>query len=354
MFERSLPHRRYNPLTGEWVLVSPQRAQRPWLGAVERQPAVERPAYDPACYLCPGNARAVGIQNPVYDSVYVFGNDFPALLDAPIPEPASELRRHCLLKGEQETGVCRVICFSPRHDLTLAQLPQEALRQVVDVWISECIELGARDEISYIQLFENKGEMMGCSNPHPHGQLWASQSVPTEVLKEQKMQRRWLDGNHPSSLSRVGFQIQPLLLDYVELELRDGERVIFQNDHFVCLVPWWAVWPFETLILPRFHVPHLTDLPPVARDALADAIQRITRIYDALFDTSFPYTMGIHQAPFDNQAHDEWQTHVHFYPPLLRSATVRKFMVGYEMLGQPQRDLTAEQAAARLRSLLPA
>lgn len=347
--DKALPHRRYNPLTDEWVLVSPQRAARPWLGAVEKVPQQRRPEYDPTCYLCPGNARAGGVVNPPYTGVYIFDNDFPALLtpdagtrgrgDEEDIRPASASRS--LLVAQPETGICRVICFSPRHDLTLAELPPAQIRAVVDTWVAQCEELAARDDIAYVQLFENKGEIMGCSNPHPHGQLWATRHVPTEIAKETRGQQRYLQGSAPA----------PLLLDYLELERHEGERVIFENEHFVCLVPFWAIWPFETMILPKRHVRWIVELTDAERDALADALKRITTRYDNLFEVSFPYTMGVHQAPYDGEPHDEWQMHLHFYPPLLRSATVKKFMVGYEMLAQPQRDLTPEQVAERLRGL---
>lgn len=353
MFNKAQPHRRYNPLTQEWILVSPQRATRPWLGAVEKPAVAQRPAHDPTCYLCPGNTRANGVVNPDYTSVYVFDNDFPALLTTDDggrePEPLSAVSGPSsldssldLLRAEQETGVCRVICFSPRHDLTLAQLSREQIRAVVDTWAAQCTELGARDDIAYIQLFENKGEIMGASNPHPHGQLWASRHIPTEIAKETKAQRHYLDEHA---------QGRPLLVDYLDLELKQAERVVFENEYFVCLVPWWAVWPFETMLLPKRHVRRIVDLADPQRDGLADALKRIAARYDHLFEVSFPYTMGVHQAPYDGEPHEEWQMHLHFYPPLLRSATVKKFMVGYEMLAQPQRDLTAEQAAERLRNL---
>jgi UDPglucose--hexose-1-phosphate uridylyltransferase len=252
-----------------------------------------------------------------------------------------------------------VICFSPRHDLTLAEMSNTQIRGVVAAWVMQCQELGARDDITYIQLFENKGEMMGCSNPHPHGQLWASRRVPTEIEKENQTQRAYLqaggrrlgaeeNSNDPFTLSSPHL---PLLLDYLQLEIKEGERIIFENEHFVSLVPWWAVWPFETMLLPKRHVPRIVDLTHAECDALADALRRTAVRYDNLFQVSFPYTMGVHQAPYDGDAHTEWQMHLHFYPPLLRSATVKKFMVGYEMLAQPQRDLTAEQVAERLRGL---
>jgi UDPglucose--hexose-1-phosphate uridylyltransferase len=360
--DRSLPHRRYNPLTDEWILVSPQRATRPWLGAVEKVAQERRPEYDPKCYLCPGNTRANGVTNPKYTSVYVFDNDFPALLttDKGTGGQGDKEDEHLvarspgLLVSQQETGVCRVICFSPRHDLTLAELPVEDIRTVVDTWVAQCEELGARDDIAYVQLFENKGEIMGCSNPHPHGQLWATRHVPTEIAKETRGQLRylsgeWAVGSEPNT--PVPTPHSPLLLDYLDIERQDGSRVIFENAHFVCLVPFWATWPFETMILPRRHVRRIVELTGDERALLADALKRVTVRYDNLFEVSFPYTMGVHQAPYDGEPHDEWQMHLHFYPPLLRSATVKKFMVGYEMLAQPQRDLTAEQAAERIRGL---
>ncbi|GIV84884.1 MAG: galactose-1-phosphate uridylyltransferase [Candidatus Roseilinea sp.] len=360
---RSLPHRRYNPLTDEWILVSPQRATRPWLGAVEKGTQARRPEYDPACYLCPGNTRATGAVNPPYTGVYVFDNDFPALLEAPraalsADAPASPFP---LLHSQLETGVCRVICFSPRHDLTLAELPVAQIRAVVDAWVTQCEELGARDDIAYIQLFENKGEIMGASNPHPHGQLWATRHIPTEVVKETRGQLRYLTGRYgrdgetagQEGVEQLGASPSglPLLLDYLEIEQQAGERIIFENAHFVCLVPFWAIWPFETMILPKRHTRRMVELTEPERDALADALKRMTTRYDNLFEVAFPYTMGVHQAPYDGEPHEEWQMHLHFYPPLLRSATVRKFMVGYEMLAQPQRDITPEQAAERLRGL---
>ena len=365
------PHRRYNPLTDEWILVSPQRATRPWQGAVERVQQERRPEYDPKCYLCPGNTRVNGVTNPNYDGVYVFDNDFPAVLTErqeprdknqdelvlasrdPRSDPRNEERDRgldsSLLKSEQETGVCRVICFSPRHDLTLAEMPAANIRAVVDTWVAQCEELGARDDISYVQLFENRGEVMGSSNPHPHGQLWATRHVPTEVAKETRAQMHYLSGG--ADVQGSSGAAHPLLLDYLDIEQRDGTRIIFENAHFVCLVPFWAVWPFETMILPKRHVRRIVELSEAECDALADVLKRITVRYDNLFEVSFPYTMGVHQAPYDGEPHDEWQMHLHFYPPLLRSATVKKFMVGYEMLAQPQRDLTAEQAAERLRGL---
>jgi UDPglucose--hexose-1-phosphate uridylyltransferase len=341
MMDFSLPHRRYNALTDEWVLVSPQRATRPWLGATEKINQERRPEYDPKCYLCPGNTRANGITNPVYTGVYIFDNDFPALLTGDHAGDIASVPETGLMRAHQETGVARVICFSPRHDLTLAEMPVEGIREVVEAWRAQCEELGARPDIAYIQLFENKGEIMGCSNPHPHGQLWATAHLPTEIIKETRSQHNHLQSHE-----------QPLLVEYATQELRDARRVLYENAHMLVLVPFWATWPFETMILPKRHVPRLLDFTADERQGLAEAIKAITAAYDRVFDVSFPYTMGVHQAPYDGEAHTEWQTHLHFYPPLLRSATVKKFMVGYEMLAQPQRDLTPEQAAERLRPLV--
>ncbi|RME83850.1 MAG: UDP-glucose--hexose-1-phosphate uridylyltransferase [Caldilineae bacterium] len=329
------PHRRFNPLTGEWVLVSPHRTRRPWRGQVDKPPPEMRPRYDPNCYLCPGNERAGGNRNPEYESTFVFTNDFAALLpDTPAP-PADS---HPLLRVDGVQGTCRVICFSPRHDLTLPEMAGEDIRRVVDVWAEQVAELGER--YRWVQVFENKGEMMGASNPHPHGQIWAGSVLPNEPAREDRNQRAYFQ-EHSS----------PMLLDYARLEMESGERVVVGNDHWLVVVPFWAVWPFETLLLPRRHIPHLPDLSDAERDALADVLKRLLTRYDNLFETSFPYSMGWHGVPTDDGEYPHWQLHAHFYPPLLRSATVRKFMVGYEMLAEPQRDLTAEQAAARLRAL---
>ncbi len=329
-------HRRLNRLTGEWVLVSPHRTARPWQGQVEEVAADQRPTYDPACYLCPGNGRAGGARTPEYDSTYVFDNDFAALTPDVAPE---EDNRKGLLIAQSERGICRVVCFSPRHDLTLGQMPAEAIRTVVDTWADQYLELGSLDWVRHVQIFENRGATMGASNPHPHGQIWANERLPNEPAKELAQQRARADSGGC------------LLCDYLDVELDDGERIVTGNEHFTALVPFWAVWPFETLVLPRAHAGALPDLGPDQRDGLADILRRLTRRYDRLFGVTFPYSMGLHQQPTDGDPHREWHLHAHFYPPLLRSATVRKFMVGYELLGQPQRDITPETAAQRLREL---
>lgn len=331
------PHRRYNLLTGEWILVSPQRAKRPWQGKVENPPGEKRLQYDPGCYLCPGNRRAGGHHNPVYESTFVFDNDFSAL--KPGVGEETQLNRENLLIAASEPGICRVVCFSPRHDLTLAEMTVADIHEVVEVWADEYRTLGGLEFINYVQIFENKGEIMGCSNPHPHGQIWAQRSVPGEPAKESaQMLRRW--ESHQRSL----------LADYLELELREQERVVCRNEHFVTLVPFWAIWPFETLIISRRKVGSLLDFTEAEKEGLAEMLKRVTAGYDRLFGVSFPYSAGLHQAPTDGRAHPEWHFHVHFYPPLLRSAAIKKFMVGYEMLGEPQRDITPEESAERLRS----
>jgi UDPglucose--hexose-1-phosphate uridylyltransferase len=331
------PHRRYNPLTGEWVLVSPHRTKRPWQGQVEKPAAEERPRHDPKCYLCPGNLRAGGAQTPQYASTFVFTNDFAALLE---DTPSGSVDEQGLLVARSERGLCRVLCFSPRHDLTLAEMEPAAIRPVVDAWTEQFAEIGALPFINYVQIFENKGAMMGASSPHPHGQIWADETLPNEIQKEHDHQQAYRQGKHSC-----------LLCDYLSLEVAKGERIICQNAHFVALAPFWAIWPFETMILSTRHVGSLLELDDAERDGLADILHRLTARYDNLFETSFPYSMGFHQAPTDGQPHPFWHLHLHFYPPLLRSATVRKFMVGYELLCSPQRDLTAEASAARLRAL---
>ncbi|HMO50842.1 MAG TPA: UDP-glucose--hexose-1-phosphate uridylyltransferase [Kiritimatiellia bacterium] len=328
------PHRRFNLLTGDWVLVSPHRTQRPWQGRREPAAPAGRPTYDPACYLCPGNQRANGERNPDYVGTFVFPNDFPALL----PEVRA-VESKGLFRSEAASGVCRVICFSPRHDLTLPRMPTSEIRRVVDCWAEQVDELSRT--YRWVQVFENKGEVMGCSNPHPHGQIWAGNFLPNEPAKEDARQREYLQSN-----GRI------LLMDVLREEQADGRRIILENEYWTAMVPFWAVWPYEMLILPRRHVLRLPDLTGTERDALADVLKKILSRYDNLFETSFPYSMGWHGAPGgDERDVAHWQLHAHIFPPLLRSATVKKFMVGYEMLAEAQRDLTPEQAAEKLRSL---
>ena len=330
-------HRRLNILTGEWVLVSPHRALRPWQGQVENPSPRREPAYDPSCYLCPGNTRADGECNPSYSSVFVFDNDYPALRPEPIKR---QVQQSELIVSQPEPGICRVGCFSPRHDLTLAGMKQEEIVAVIEMWRQQFADLGSRDFIHYVQIFENRGAMMGASNPHPHCQIWGTSSLPNEPDKEQASQRNYLQSHQ-----------QCLLCEYLRIEKSSGERVIFENEHFIVLVPFWAVWPFETLILPRQHMADLSGLTVQQSQQLAEVLQKLTSCYDRLFDTPFPYSMGFHQQPVDGQPHDEWHLHAHFFPPLLRSASVRKFMVGFELLGTPQRDITPEFAAEQLRTL---
>jgi UDPglucose--hexose-1-phosphate uridylyltransferase len=329
------PHRRFNPLTGEWILVSPQRTKRPWKGQVEKLPLNERPAYDPDCYLCPGNTRAGGVRNPNYETTFVFPNDFSALLPDLTPLERNHLT---LLREESISGECRVMCFSPRHDLTLPEMSLQDIRTVVGMWEGQFTELG--EKYRWVQVFENKGAIMGCSNPHPHGQVWASDFLPNEPAKEDLNQKRYFDEKD-----------RPLLVDYLELEEQQGERIVVRNDSWVTLVPFWATWPFETILLPRRNVLCFPELTVKEKDDLAAILKVLLTKYDNLFETSFPYSMGWHGAPYDGRDNRHWQLHAHFYPPLLRSATVKKFMVGYEMLAEAQRDLTAETAAEQLRAL---
>ncbi len=329
------PHRRYNILVGEWILVSPQRTKRPWQGKREKPSAEERPRYDHECYLCPGNLRANGQQNPNYKNTFVFDNDFAALF----PDvPAAPESPHPLLRTQSVAGTCRVICFSPRHDLTLPEMPVDKIEKVIDVWADQISDLG--EKYTWVQIFENKGALMGCSNPHPHGQVWASMGLPSEALVENREQKNYFL-EHRSIM----------LLDYLQLEMKQRERIVIENEHWVVLVPFWATWPFETLLLPRRHIHRLPELKPSERSSLAAILKKFLSKYDNLFNISFPYTMGWHGAPTNNQNYKYWQLHAHFYPPLLRSATVKKFMVGYEMLAETQRDITAEQAAQTLRDI---
>ncbi len=327
------PHRRYNPLAGEWVLVSPHRTKRPWLGQQESGAPDQRPTHDPRCYLCPGNKRSEGAQNPAYPGVFVFDNDFAALLP---DTPTGGSAPGDFLRTEAVRGCCRVICFSPRHDLTLPEMDVTGIGQVIDTWAAQVTELGAK--YRWVQVFENKGATMGCSNPHPHGQIWAGDWLPKLPEQEEVSQNKYFHTHD-----------RPLLLDYLAVELKDGTRIVDANDHWVLLTPFWAVWPFELLLLPRRHVLRLPDLTAPERAALAQILKRGLTRCDNLFQTSFPYSMGWHGAPTDAGNHTHWQLHAHFFPPLLRSATVRKFMVGYEMMAEPQRDITPEQAARRLR-----
>jgi len=331
-----MPHRRLNPLTREWVLVSPHRVQRPWQGQVETMAAPIPPSYDPGCYLCPGNSRAKGERNPNYDSTFVFTNDFAAL-KSDVPQGKIDEGGRALVVAESEAGTCKVVCFSPRHDLTLPRMSRKEISAVIEVWTDQYAELGALPYIRYVQIFENRGELMGCSNPHPHGQIWANQTIPNEPRREQESQASYRS-RHSSCL----------LCDYSQLERRVGIRVVCENDSFLALVPFWAVWPFELLIISQRHSRDFVPFGPSERADLADILKRVTTRYDNLFARSFPYSMGFHPAPTDGEPHPEWHFHAHFYPVLL-SATWRKFMVGYEMLAAPQRDITPELAANKLR-----
>jgi UDPglucose--hexose-1-phosphate uridylyltransferase len=334
---QNYPHKRYNPLTGEWILVSPHRAKRPWQGQTEKAAAERGREYDPHCYLCPGNPRAGGHKNPDYKGTFVFVNDFSALL----PDiPADEINEAGLFRARSERGICKVVCFSPRHDLTIPLMDSESIRGVIDVWTEEYRSLGSEDYIRYVQIFENRGAMMGCSNPHPHGQIWANETVPEVPAKETRMQDSYYKEHG-----------RCLLCDYLKEEESRGERLIISNDSFAALVPFWAVWPFEVLLLPRRHVSCLEELKNGERRDLASIMKRIGIRFDNLFKTHFPYSMGLHQKPSDGEKYGGWHFHLHYFPPLLRSAAVRKFMVGYELLANSQRDITAESAAAHLRDL---
>ncbi len=331
----SHPHRRYNSLTGEWILVSPHRTLRPWQGQVHAAPQTKLPQYDPSCYLCPGNTRAGNAVNPHYTKPYVFTNDFSALL----PNTPATSNNEPFFVSHTEQGICKVMCFSPRHDLTIPQMEQSDIEQVIHTWIEEYISLSHIPYIHYIQIFENKGSIMGCSNPHPHCQIWASQSIPVEVVKEQTQQETYYTQHNTTLLS-----------DYIKAELQKQERIVIETKHMVVLVPFWAVWPFETMIVSKRPIQHITELLPEEIQEFAAIYKELTIRYDNIFNTSFPYSAGLHQAPCDGNEHKAWHMHMHFYPPLLRSAEIKKFMVGYEMLANPQRDITPEQAAHTLRS----
>lgn len=329
------PHRRYNPLADEWILVSPQRTQRPWQGQTETSTGNNQPEYDPSCYLCPGNKRAGGKQNPNYQDTFTFTNDFAALT----PETTTEINKtHPLLHAQSINGTCRVICFSPQHNVTLASMKTPAIRKVIDLWAEQIDEL--EQTYQSVQVFENKGAIMGCSNPHPHGQIWASNFLPNEITKEDSTQRDYFQKNQT-----------PMLIDYVQLELEQQDRIVVENENWLVVVPFWAMWPFETLLLPKKHILRLPNLDDKQRDQLAKILKQLLQKYDRLFDCSFPYSMGWHAQPANHKNNEHWQLHAHFYPPLLRSATVKKFIAGYELLAEPQRDITAEWAAEKLREL---
>lgn len=329
------PHRRYNPIADQWVLVSPHRAKRPWQGQQERADTEQKPSHDPECYLCPGNRRITGETNPDYKKPFVFTNDFSALLP---DTPAFENHDNPLFRSQAVRGVSRVICFSPDHAKTLPELSETEIQAVIEVWQQQAQALG--QTYRWVQIFENKGAVMGCSNPHPHGQIWAGDFLPDLPQKADTAQKNYFQQHG-----------KPLLQDYVNEELRRRERIVVETEHWLAVVPYWAAWPFETLLLPKQSVARITELSEAQSHDLATALKQLTTRYDNLFQTSFPYSMGWHSAPFDGEAHPEWTLHAHFYPPLLRSATVRKFMVGYEMLAEAQRDLTPEQAAERLAAL---
>jgi len=331
------PHRRYNPLTNQWILVSPHRAKRPWSGQVDDAPTESLPSYDANCFLCPTNTRISGDKNPDYEGTYVFANDFAALMTDTPDAPPSD---NPLFKTMGARGLARVICFSPDHNKTLPELPVEKIRGVVDTWDAQMEELGK--DYLWVQAFENKGAMMGCSQPHPHGQIWANSFLPNEIERKDKNLRAYYEKNGTN-----------LLVDYAQAEMQDGARTVVETQYWIAVVPYWAAWPFETMLMPKRHVKRMHDLSEDEKNDLALAIKKLTSRYDNLFECAFPYSMGWHYAPFfkDGRDIEHWQLHACYYPPLLRSATVRKFMVGYEMLAESQRDLTAEQAAARLQAL---
>ena len=337
----SKPHRRYNPLTREWVLVSPHRARRPWQGQVEKIPPEVLPKFDPDRYLCPGNIRVGGNKNPNYASTFVFDNDFPALLPDDFQNFFDDTLEDSLeYDARPVSGMCRVVCFSPRHDLSLPEMAITEIENVITTWAEQTAELGALDNIDYVQVFENKGAAMGCSNPHPHSQIWATNFIPNEPLKEIRALSEYAKKNNSC-----------LLCDYLSREIDSTERIIASNQFFVALVPFWAIWPFEAMIISRRHVASLIDLQQDEISGLAAVMKEVTTMYDNLFEVSFPYSMGFHQAPTDGSEYLEYHLHAHYYPPLLRSASVKKFMVGFEILAMPQRDLTPKTAAGKLREL---
>ena len=329
------PHRRYNPLTSQWVLVSPHRAKRPWQGQQEEINEEQKPSHDPTCFLCAGNQRVTGDINPDYKGTFVFTNDFAALME---DTPNSPVNDDPLFQMQSAKGTSRVICFSPDHSKTLPELDLSAIEGVIKIWIAQQQELSKK--YPWVQVFENKGSVMGCSNPHPHGQIWANSFLPNEIVREDLNMRNYYEKYQRN-----------LLIDYVEKELINRERIVVETQYWLAVVPFWAIWPFETLLLPKTHIPQLTLLTSDQQSDLAIALKKLTSRYDNLFRCSFPYSMGWHGAPFMENKNDYWQVHAHFYPPLLRSATVKKFMVGYEMLAEVQRDLTPEQAAERLRNV---
>lgn len=332
------PHRRYNPLINEWVLVSPHRSKRPWQGQNETVTSDTLPEYDATCYLCPENIRANGMTNPNYENCFVFDNDFAAMKQEEIY--FEEPNKATFFKSKPERGISRVVCFSPKHNLTLPEMEIADIEKIIATWKAEYIELGNYDYINYVQIFENKGSVMGCSNPHPHGQIWAQSSLPTQVEKTQKSLENYYTKNKTS-----------LLKDYINEELKKKERIVLENEHFVALVPFWAIWPYEILLVSKRHFGNIIAMTNEESTAFASILKGITIKYDNLFETSFPYSSGIHQTPTDRVAHPEWHFHMHFYPPLLRSATVKKFMVGYEMMGEAQRDINPEKSAEILRNL---
>lgn len=334
---KKYPHRRLNSLTGEWILVSPQRWERPWQGKIEPETVISKKHYDPECYLCPGNKRANGNRNPEYKDTFSFTNDFGALLPETIKAASDE---NSLFRASTEKGICRVVCFSPDHSLTLSEMSPLGIEKVIREWIKEFDELSRNDFINNVLIFENKGELMGNSNPHPHCQIWAQENIPSEIMKESLQQKIFF--------SEKG---ECLLCAYISAEEKKDERIIYRNEDFCILVPFWAIWPYETMIVSKRHFGQINSMGNSEVKNFSLALSKLTSLYDRLFDTPFPYSSGIHQAPVNGTEYPEWHFHMHFYPPLLRSANIRKFMVGYELLGNPQRDITPETAAERLKSV---